>query len=370
VRAAFARGLVLLATVGLVCSCGGELPLGVESGQIGPLVEDRGDQLHPSLDGTWLVWFDLSGDDNGRCFIPSYSNDGEYDQTCDGVIKSMDLISGKVRIISGFLGAETRPVVSNGLVAWRCNKDSARGLCVTPADRRRVTFLEGVSWDYYYSTDARPWIDGNQAVWVVYDYYPRQYVYRLKRADLKSGEIQDVQRLDFYPSEMAFFDGKLAWTENQWQDGAYHYKLLLMDVDTGARTVVADGEQASYGLAGQGRVLAFKQGQPVYTEEPDAGEGVHVYYRDPDGRVFRADGDDARVSSEAPVSLDEDLLVWIDHREGDYSVAAYDMRSGDEALVSPRDAVVSAYMPPAVGSGYIVWPDCRDGDFDLYAYSR
>jgi hypothetical protein len=232
-----------------------------------------------------------------------------------------------------------------------------------------VTFLPEVGWSrYWYEQGTRPWVANKTAIWVEYEYYPNATVYRLKKADLETGTIEDVQRMDQYPPEMSFFSNRVAWCENRWEQDGYHGKVHLMDIQTGARTLVVDRDKPAYGLGGHGELLAFKSGEPNYTQETDPDLGVHIHYRVSGGEVFRADSDEARVSQETPISVGDDLLVWLDHREGAYRVAAFDLRSGQEAILSPPEAVIGAYMPPAVGSDFIVWPDARNGDFDLVLF--
>ncbi|HUU00532.1 MAG TPA: hypothetical protein VM425_03730 [Myxococcota bacterium] len=361
--------VIALAAAMQLFACGESAPLDFEAGDVQTIVAAAGDQLHPYISGDWLVWFDLRDDPNGFCFMPSYSPDGEYDDSCDGRVRSMNLATGESHILSDVIGYEVRPVVTAGLAAWRCQSDSGPGMCVTPVDRRQVTFFSGLGYsNYYYDGDKRPWVNGGYVAWAEYEYYPTTTVYRIKRADLRSGQVEDVMRLDDYPTEFVYFGSLMAWTGYFWDEGAYRYRLELSDSNTGASTLVVDGQDPAYGLGGHGGLLAFKQGSPDYDGQGGSAGGVHVFYRRPDGHVRRADSDAARVSEEGPLSVGDDLLVWLDHREGDYRVVARDLKGGGEAIVSPPEAQIGAYMPPAVGAQGIVWPDMRDGDFDLYMF--
>jgi hypothetical protein len=359
--------IIALAAAMQLCACGESAPLDLESGKAHAIVTAGGDQLHPYISGDWLVWFDLRDDPDGFCFLPSYSPDGQYDDSCDGRVRSMNLVTGESHVLSDVIGYEVRPVASEGFAAWRCQSDLGPGMCVTPIDRKQVSFYSGVGYsNYYYSGDQRPWVNEGHVAWAVYEYYPAMTIYKIKRADLGSGLVEDLMRLDDYPTEFAYFGQLMAWTGYRWDNGVYRYRLELSDPHTGASTLVVDGQDPAYGLGGYGGLLAFKQGSPDYDGGDDG--GVHVFYRRADGQVRRADSSAARVSEEGPLSVGDDLLVWLDHRDGDYQVVARDLRGGGETIVSPPEALIGAYMPPAVGSQGIVWPDMRDGDFDLYIY--
>ncbi len=362
--------MIAIALVVQLCACGPRAPLDFETGDVQAIVAAAGDQLHPYISGDWLVWFDLRDDPNGFCFMSSYSPDGEYDDSCDGRVRSMNLATGRSYILSDVIGYEVRPVVSEGLAAWLCQSESGPGMCVTPIDRSHITFWPGVGFssNYYYDGDKRPWVDGGRVAWVEYEYYPNTTVIRLKQADLASGRVESAGRLGDYPSDLAFFGGLVAWTRTIRQDGNYRYQLVLMDSQTGASTLVVDGQDPAYGLGGHGGLLAFKQGSPDYDGQGGSAGGVHAFYRRPDGQVRRADSSAARVSEEGPLSVGDDLLVWLDHRQGDYRVVARDLSGGGEAIVSPPEAQIGAYMPPAVGAQGIVWSDMREGDFDLYMF--
>ena len=138
------RLLVHSLCVAMLASCGFGNSPGFESGSVRPLVQRPGDQLHPALNGDRLVWFDLEEDPNGACFVPPTGQD--RDSTCDGVIRTVDRQTGEVRTLSDVIGQEVRPVVTQDLVAWRCDQQGEPGLCVTPADRREVVYYRGVGW--------------------------------------------------------------------------------------------------------------------------------------------------------------------------------------------------------------------------------
>ena len=116
------RVLVHSLCVAFLACCGfGNTP-GFEAGSTRPLVQRPGDQVHPAVEGDRIAWFDLEDDPNGACFVPPSGQD--YDRTCDGVIKTLDRETGEVITLSEVLGQETRPVVSQDLVAWRCHRHS------------------------------------------------------------------------------------------------------------------------------------------------------------------------------------------------------------------------------------------------------
>ncbi len=351
--------LIVALAPGLGCCSGGD-PRDFEQGHARPVVERRGDQIHPDLDGRWLVWFDLEDDPNGACNSVGYDSDQEYDYTCEGVVKSMDLLTGRVRTLSEVLLQETRPVMSDGLAVWRCWQQSAPGLCVTRADRQEVTFHPQGNSYYYYDQTSKPAVDRGVAAWIDYNYQGQTPVNLLRRLELRTG--QEVSHIaDNYPSELIVCGHRLTWVSALWEDEAYRYQLESIDTLTGNHQVLFDSDQAIVGLGGSGDLLAFKQ---------DQGEaGVRVFYLDPDGQPRRADSDEARVSSMTPITVDEDLLVWLDHREGDYRVVAYDLRGGQEGFVSSDQAVVGAHLVPVADQNQVVWADRRNGDWDLYLRS-
>jgi len=347
--------LTVVLPLGLGCCTTGD-PRDIGPGRARPVVEHRGDQIHPDLEGRWLVWFDLENDPNGACHS-SLGDTQEYDYTCEGVVKSLDLITGREITLSEVLSEETQPVVSEGLVVWRCWQQGICGLCTSPVDRQENTFHSYANSYYYYDWTSRPAVDRGVTAWIEYSYQEGSQVYKLRSLELLTGHQAD-HPIDPYPSEVIVLGHRLAWVSTVWDQEVYHYRLESLDTLTGHHQILLDSEHAIQGLGGQGDLLAFKQ---------DQGEdGVRVFYLDTDGQPVRADSDEARVSALTPISVDQDLLVWLDHREGDYQVAAYDLRGGQGGLISSDRSLIGARITPAVDSGQVVWADRRNGDWDLY----
>ncbi len=357
--------LLIAASVVLLAANPGCGQHGFGSGRILPLVEGRGDQINADLEGNLLVWFDLEEDPNGACFVPPYCYDDECDQTCEGRIKAMNLRNGRIVTLSPVIGQETAPAISAGRAAWLCHGNGGRGLCITPADRSEVTFFPGVGWNYYHGATKRPALDGDAVVWAEYNYQSGEAVYRLAKADLGDGSSEDLLRFDrLLPTEVVLSGNRAAFVTNIWEGGAYHFTLETLEIDSGRRRGGAESEQAIFGLGARGDILAWKQGG-TYTQP---GEEVHVFYIEKDGQPVRADSDGAEVSAESPVAVGEGILAWLDFRDGNYRIAARDIDTGAEELITPAEAMLSAYQSPAASGEGLVFSDHRRGDWDLYLY--
>lgn len=348
--------------------CGGGDPWGFTEGGDEPvLLEIAGDQLHPFIDGRTLAWFDLEGDPNGACFVPSYDPEGNCDTTCDGVVRTLDLLTGRVRTVSEVTGHEAMPVVTDGLVVWRCNRDGGQGLCVSPVDHPEVRFHPGLGTYSYDWQDfaTRPAVAGGKVVWAAYRDDSYNPIFRITRADLRTGAEEVVTYLERFPAWVACSEGRIAWISQFWDQGQ-HNRLEVLDPESGEQTVLVDTADASlFGLAVDGDLVAWKQ-----TVAIEGGLEVQVRYRQAGGPIRRADGPDARVSSETPVVAAAGRLAWLDHREGDYRVALFDPRDGTEELVSPPEATIGAYATPALADGWIAFSDMRRGQWDLLVVPR
>lgn len=355
--------LVILLGSLLGAGCGGGDPWGVAGGGDEPiLIEIDGDQLHPAIGGNTLAWFDLEGDPNGACFVPSYDPDGGADSTCDGVVRTLDLMTGRVRTVSDATGYEAVPVVSDGLVAWRCIGDEGQGMCVSPADRPEVRYHPGLGLSSYGWQDPvrLPAVAGGKVVWAVYRYDSNNPVFRLDRADLRTGAEEVVTYLERFPTEVACSERRIAWISQYW-DQEYHNQLEVLDLQTEERTVLVDSSEASlFGLDLDGDLIAWKQIVSI-----DGVNEVQVRYQQAGGQIRRADSTDARVSAETPVVAIGGRLAWLDHREGDYRVVLFDLQQGTEEIVSPENAVIGAYAAPALADGWMVFSDMRRGQWDL-----
>jgi hypothetical protein len=351
----------------LASACGGgdsfDLGLPGES----RVVWSSGDQIHPALRGGELIWFDLSDDPNGACYAPATGED--YDDSCSGVIKWRDLSREDQRTLSGSLEGDTIPVFIEGLAAWYCRGfDGVAGLCVSDNRGAGGDFYPGVGWQnyYYYSPAQRPVLASGRAFWAEYEYDYVDYLYRYKirSLDLQLRSVKDLVVLDqSYPTEMVATAERLVWVSQFWSDAGARYRLESIELVSDQRVLLLESVEPLFGLAALGDRLAFKRGTPNYGD--DQGEGVHIYLRDPEGTLERADSLQALVSADTPVVIGEDLLVWLDYRDGDYQLAAKDLRSGQDRLLTGAPARINADFQPAVDGRRIVWADHRGGDWDL-----
>lgn len=348
------RRLVLLVLAPLAASCGTD-PLPYKEGVTHELVSAPADQIHPDVEGEKLVWFDLAPDPNGACHIPN--NGPDWDATCEGVVRGMNLRTGQMSTMSDIISDETRPRVSGGRVVWRCHTDGGLGMCETPFGSNRVTFHQGLGWSNYGYGHA--WLqtadDDGVVVWCEYANHNYGYIWKLMRADVRTGEARTLAYLDQMASELVASGGQVAWTGS-----SYGMLLQAANLLTGERRILLDQDSYRFGLGAGSGTLAWKQ--------VDEEGNVHVHYLQDDGTDVRVDSDEARVSSETQVAVGDDLLVWLDHRDGDYRIAAADLLTGAEEILSDPEARISVKMEPSISGGLLVWPDLRNGDWDLFLY--
>jgi hypothetical protein len=348
---------------GASCGFGGGVDL--ETGRARPLVARPGDQLHPSLQGGLLAWFDLEGDPNGACFIPQGGQN--HDATCDGVVRVMEWVSGEIRTLSDVIGHEVRPVVTQGLVAWRCREQGEPGLCVTPADRGEVVYHRGVGWSRHNNDDAtRPVVYDGKAYWAEYRTHQNQPYYRFMQADLRTGQHKILLYLDALPDEVAAFKNGVAWKNGFTDEQGYRCIIRILDLQSDIWRVVMDTDEYCHGLGAFGDVLAWKQSVIEYGYIDT--DSARVFHATIDGRVYRASSEEARVSTDLPVVVGDGFLVWLDYREGDYRVTALDLVGRREAFLSSEGAMISTYISPAAGSRSVIWTDYRNGDSDLFLF--
>ncbi len=348
------RGPALtLACAALAAGCAGEAPWSVEAGQARPLVAGGGDQLHPAVQGDWVVWLDIA----------------ECEGTCPGRVRSLDLRTGEARTLSNELALESAPAVAGDLAAWRCEDAGGRGLCLSPLDRAAQRFLPEIGWDDYRNELGVPLaVSGRTLVWPRYRHTGGATPYQLMKADLDSGVRQALLALPSFPAAWSLAGRRAAWVTTAWTEDGYRSRLETLDLDTLEQRLVLETDQVLFGLAADGELLAWKQGTRQAWE--DGEDAVHVFYLDGGGQIRQADGPEARVSEESAVVAGGGALYWLDYREGVYRLAGYDLARGQEELVTPEEAVLGAYRPPAAWGPRLVWPDRRGGDWDLYLLAR
>ena len=352
------KRLVCLAGLALWAVACGPDPLPFERARPQALVQAPGDQIHPHVAGPRLVWFDLGDDPNGHCYLPQSGPD--WDDSCTGVVRGMDLTSGAVRTLSEPLIGETRPHISGDQVLWRCTQDGQPGMCITPFSHSQVRFVANLGWSrYYYDADDRVLAIGDgYLVWAQYTTRDWMPIYRLVWADVESGLEAELAVLDQMPSEVVTDGDQVIWSTVGWTDQGYRYRIEAFDLATRERSLIREDALPRSGLAAAGDLLAW--------QETDPDGRVHVFARDRAGAGTRVESEAAQVSSLAPLALAGRRVLWFDHRDGDYRIAAADLDTHTEDWVTPAEAVVGVSMPPAVSDELVVWTDLRGGDWDLY----
>ncbi len=359
---------IILAALAAGAGCGGSDPWGLDGSNPQPaLIELPGDQLNPSLDGDALAWFDLAGDPNGACHTPAYDPDGEPDTTCQGVVRTLDLRSGRLRTVSPPADMELMPVVSGGWVAWHCRDARGQGVCASPVAERDVHYHPGI--DQYsaawHDSTVRLAAAGGRVFWAAYSPGPERYTYQLRHTDLADGSTEILAELQRFPSALAASAQRVAWVSQHW-DGQRHILLESLDLRSGRQQTLVDSTDAGlFGLAAAGDTVAWKQS--LYA---DGQLQIQVRYQRPGDPVQRADTPSARVSAETPLTAAPGRLAWLDHREGDYRVAVYDLDTETEHLITPEEAIVGAYATPTLTDDLLVHPDLRQGDWDLLLLPR
>jgi TolB protein len=71
------------------------------------------------------------------------------------------------------------------------------------------------------------------------------------------------------------------------------------------------------------------------------------------------------ISSYSPLSLDGDILVFVDSRDSLNGVFAYNLRTGSVTPV----ALGTREEDPVISGTWVAWTDTRNGDKDIYAYN-
>jgi hypothetical protein len=335
-------------------------------GHVQSIVATVGDQIHPAIGHGYLAWFDLEADPNGACHVPDHYYNEEYDSSCEGVIKVMNLVTREITTMSDTLYEETVPSISDGLVSWFCRIDNLYGLCVSPLYLKNVTFFPKLGYnDYGNNSVTPPAAYSGKVVWYEYHYSegPPTYYYRIVLADLRTGKKELMIHVEESPYKVVLAGKRLAWATAHWTDIGYSYQLVTHDIETGIQQTVVENQQGVFGLSAFGNLLAWKQSETGETQEDES--IVNIYFQDYDGAIVKASSDEALVSANKPVAVAEDLLAWVDYRAGNYQVVVYDMLSGVEGIVSPENSLISANMYLAVSSEMVVWPDFQNGSFDL-----
>ena len=356
---------LIFAGLFLTC-CGNGGPKDFSHGRVQNIVTNLGDQIHPAMGNGYLAWFDLEGDPNGACHVPGNYYNEDYDSSCDGVIKVMDLSSHKIETMSDTLYVETAPAITDGLVTWFCQQDNLYGLCVTPVHEKDITFFPELGY-YNYNNDRTipPSAYSGKVVWAEYHYFegPPTYSSRIVLADLRTGQKELMIHLQDYPYKVVLSKNRLAWTTPHWDNGVYSVQLIVHDIETGLRQTIVENQQVVFGLAGSDNLLAWKQS--IAAGDQDSESKIHVYFLDHDGSIVRASSDEALVSEYRSVAVADSLLAWIDYRQGNYQVFAYDLPGIIEGAISPANSLISANMMLAIGTDMVVWPDFYSGNFDL-----
>ena len=341
----------------VLCACGPD-PLPFQRARPQALVQAPGDQIHPDLAGTRLVWFDLGEDPNGRCYAPQSGPD--WDDSCIGRVRGMDLTSGAVRTLSEPIPQETRPHLSGDRVIWRCIRDGQRGLCVTPFARQRITFHPDLAWSGYYDDAAERTlaVGSGYLIWAQITTWYGETVFRLVWADVGSGREKVLAVLEQMPAEVVEDGSRVLWTDRSWTGSGHAYRTQALDLDTREYSLLFEDDQPRYGLGANADLFAW--------QETDPDGRVHVFARDRRGAGTRVESAEAQVSSQARLALAGHRVAWLDHREGDYRIALADLADRTEAWATPEEAVVGLTSAPATSDELMVWADLRNGDWDLY----
>lgn len=243
-----------------------------------PLVADTSDQTEPSIDGSMVVWQDRR---SGGWDIYGYDLDGnkEFPITTDS-------------------GNQQDPIISGQWVAWQDDSAGNWDVCVynlSTGEHRRVTSHE--------RDQMNPTLSGNTLVWEDY----RHGLGEIYTYDLDTG-IEQRHTFNIYTQTFpAISESVIAWTDRR---------------------------------SGQ---------RDIYFSKDSTGEA----------RLTYGSGD----HSQADV-LNE-IIVYTDYENGldDPNLAFFDTRSGVGARLTSEP---SMQEQPALASGKIVWQDDRSGVFQIY----
>jgi len=243
-----------------------------------------------------------------------------------------------VQELSALSGDEHDPAVSDGLVAWINWGDNGVYYEDLVAESGGVVYDSGVS--------RRPDIDDGRVVWEEYSVDSFGDVWM---KDLDTGSITQVACREALGEKSPSIDGDLiAWCEGDDVDGYY-----VAGIDLSANTTFSIDMD------------------PVYDPAPDVSGDAVVFAAG--GEVLMYDVPSSTLTTVSPGTAERqspaisgDVIVWLDHRNGNWDVYGYDIADGMEFPVCVGGWNKEA---PAISGDVVVWQDGRNGgNWDIYAY--
>ncbi len=283
------------------------------------VVDRRGDQLHPRLSGSLVVWQDyrdVRGHEGDELNADVYARD----------------LAGGTEIKVSANRTSSHPDVSGELIVYQDNREGdadIRGYNLRTGESFWVARRAG-------SDQLRPAAEGSVVVWQD----NRDDVWQIRARNLASGREWWLARSDAEQRNPRLFGRLVVWEE--WRGAA---------VDVFGRSL--DGN-ATFQVSNSGDA-----------QEPDvSGEWV-VYRRSDDQRpdivaYSLATGERVRLNTSrrdaryAP-RVAGSLVVWADRRNGeDFDLVAYDLDARQEL---PLVRAAGDQLEPAVGEGRVVWTE-------------
>lgn len=359
------RACFLLAVAGALLGCGSGPDVGPERGglQVDPGAKNPayggvGDQSAPGLRAGVLAFVDYGEDQNGGCYTSA------EDLDCAGYLTVVSLDRNEVlaRIPVG----QARPVVGDGFVAWTevtrglyDERGAVKMLRIEPHAVPVTLTAQGELAD----ASVPPAVDGTEIAWLT----PWGGDRGVRVHDLATGETRTIDVYSPRAGEgVSIANGFVAFTD--YDRTIWRWRIALVRIDSGEREWISPEEDLPQSDVWQvtlsGGLLAFKQGARYACYDPDGCE-MHVVVVDRNAGRTRLKID--TLSRYGPLVLADDLVMWLDTRDGPYAIyGAHIAADAEQVRVTPQGAVLPWIAPMAYHDGRLAWSDRRSGDFDVW----
>jgi len=351
-----------------------------------PICTAPGNQMFPQIDGDLVVWQDGRNDlenptpgDIYGCRLPStiefpvctHAGEQRYPVASGNIVVWQDARNGDADIYGRDLtgqtesaictkaGDQTRPYVSGDTVVWR---DGSEGAWVGSIDAYDLqthieTGLPLGTWGLNENL-GRPCASGDIIVcddagyWCGIDGY-----------DVTYGAEFPVVVNDYNGPHRecpAIEDDAVVFSVRPTQDTTDG----LPESASWVGLVELSPEASSYfelNCSAGHHNPAISGGAVAWIDERNGDSDLYAYDRTAktEAAVCTATG------TQAHPSLSGDDLVWQDQRNGNWDIYAYDLATKTESAVAVRAADQTR---PCVSSQKVVWQDERNGNSDIYAY--
>jgi beta propeller repeat protein len=186
----------------------------------------------------------------------------------------------------------------------------------------------------------------------------------LRLLDLTSGESVDISTVSSFRTCVSIYGDTVVWQDEKWdKDIIYGYNVGTQEefqVCRNLRTYFSFADQENPVVYGDMVIWTEGSEYSIYALNRSTSE----HFRIAKSRTQICDYSDVySLRYGRPVDIFEDIVVWVDCRNGNPDIYGYNIAEDYEFEVT-RDPGCQA--TPAIQGSLVVWADNRNGNWDIY----